>query len=123
MKTLIFALLLSGFSAGSTTVSSDPARPSIDQEGKLFTLKFTPKSRRLEVALVGNETATLEPGRFTVFGKQISSGGESKELNIVPIAGHFEIKDALSDGAVLKLKVEDKKTKKTEEIQMLNVGK
>lgn len=108
-------------------VTEDPARPFIGRSGEVFAIRFTPKSRSLEVSLVGKPTAKIDPSKITVLGRVLSQKGEPRNLAITKENSHFTIKEdqgtqESGDGKaeILEIEVKDNKTKKSEKFQIEN---
>ncbi len=107
-------LFMVSFPLFAQSVSDDPARPVLGKTGQIFTLKFIPKSSRLEVALAGKEAARIEPGRLEILGKVIRQGSEPVQLDIQPAKDHYLVKGEVAPDSQIEIQVKDKKTKKTE---------
>lgn len=82
-------------------------------EGSLFTIKFTPAAKRVDVSVAGKPAALLGPDQVEVFGRELNSG-KTKKLTIKPVEDHFEIMDHLNSAAPVEFDVHDKTNKKKE---------
>jgi hypothetical protein len=82
-------------------------------EGSLFTVKFTPGAKRVEISLAGERAVLLGPTRVEVFGRDLSSG-KVRRLTVKPVEDHFEILDQLRSPALLEIDVHDKADDKRE---------
>lgn len=105
---LLFASWL-GFAQKENLNARDPRL----NEGHLFTVKFTPGARRVDISLAGKPAALLGPEQVEVFGRDLSSG-KTKKLTIKPAGDHFEIVDQLQSAAPVELDVQDKSNSKKE---------
>jgi hypothetical protein len=118
MKTLVVILSFYLTSIHAQDMSDDPARPVLGKSGQVFTLKITPQSRRLDIALAGKPAVALDPKSLTVFGKVYPIKGEAQNLRIESRAGHFEILDQVDPESTIEIEVKDKTTNKTETLRL-----
>ncbi|MGE4130758.1 MAG: hypothetical protein AB7F86_03925 [Bdellovibrionales bacterium] len=100
------------------TAPEDPARPTLGQTGKIFTVKYTPGARKIEIGLVGKPAVVMDPNKITVMGRVFSSNSKSTDLKVKPAGGHWEILNPIEESDTLELKVEDKTNKKTETLKI-----
>lgn len=117
MKTMLISIIFLVVQSASAQETDDPARPSLGKTGQLFTIKLTPKSKRLDIKLAGHEAASLDPGRLVVFGR-IVGDGETRVLRIEPAGGHFRILDEIEPGSQIEIEVKDRSTNKSEKLRV-----
>lgn len=119
MKSLIFAWLISAsFQLSAQQMTDDPGRPTVGQAGQIFTIKWTPKSKKLEVAMVGTPAASIDPEKIVVLGRVFPAKGQPKKLDLRPVDGHFLVLDQIEPDATLEIEVKDPKSKKSETIKL-----
>src|SRR5438045_3154446 len=118
MKTLFLVILISLAHVHAQTFEDDPSRPVLGKTGQIFALKFIPGSKRLEIALVGSPTVTLDPDRLTVLGKVYPTKGQPKTLAVRAADHHFEILDNIDNSSAVEFEVKDRLTKKTETLKL-----
>ncbi len=115
----LFALLLTSVSSKAMSpVEDDSTRPTIGRAGELFTIQFTPGSRKLTVGLAGKPALTVDSRKVTIFGRVLATKGETKSLTIVPVESHFEITGEMPEATPLEFEVKDTKTKKSEKFRL-----
>lgn len=90
------------------------SRPFLTQNGQLFVIQFTPKSRRVDVLAAGKSIATLDPSSVRVFGRVYPRGGNPRDLSITWSSGFFKISDPIEDSTPIELEVSDRATSKSE---------
>jgi hypothetical protein len=93
-------------------------RATFGQSGQLFSIKFIPGDRRLQVQLVGGNVATLDPDRIILLGRVYPRNGPPYDLNFMWTGTHFLILNNIDAEDRLEIKVLDRPTKKTEVFQL-----
>lgn len=111
-----FIALISVFIAGAQAQTEDlNARDPRLNEGKLFTVTFTPKAKKIAVSLAGKPQAELGPDRVVVFGREIRSNGEARTLTVKPSAEGFEIVEPVDANQPVEIEVRDRQNSKKKE--------
>ncbi len=118
MKQILIIAFLFSFSLHAQEVANDPARPTIGAAGQIFTVKITPKIRRIEVSFVESPLVTLDPEQLTIRGKIIPLQGKSRNLKLATRGKHVELLEPLTSGSRLELQIEEKGSKKSETLQI-----
>lgn len=121
MKLLILFLLSTIVSAQD--ISDDPARPIIGKSGQIFTIKFTPRAKLMQVSLVERPLVSIDPNQLIVVGKVYPTNGKSKTLRLKMAGQNLEILDPVDDTSTLEFQVEEKMTKRKETIIVKPAGK
>lgn len=98
--------------------TDNPERPDM-QAGKLFTVRVTPKAKKLEVEVAGNGVAEAEMTKLGLFAK-IKIGDKDFVLTPMKKTGTTYVIDAPtgSDEGRLHLKVEAGKKQETFEFEL-----
>lgn len=99
--------------------SDDPARPSFGKEGQVFTVKFVPGNRLLEVRLVDKPLVQLEPGQLKVLGRVFSTDGSKRTLTFKTRSGALEIVEPIKADDKLELEIKDTKSQKSEKMILI----
>lgn len=88
--------------------ATDPSKYVIGKEGQIFTLKITPKDKRIEVRFVDTPLVEIEPTRLLFSGS----------LQVEERGNKLYLKQPLEDNQIYKIKIKDKVTNKSEVIQI-----
>ena len=113
--TAALGLLIANFSRGDTEDEArEMSRPLLTQNGKLFVLRLSPQSRRLDILTAGKTALVLDPSAITVFGKVFPVSGEPREFKVGWLSGHFQISEPIDASAPIELEVSDSVSSKTE---------
>jgi hypothetical protein len=116
---LVCGCLLAAVSAVAMSPDVDDSiQPTIGRAGELFTIQFTPASRKLTVGLAGKPALTIDSRKVSLLGRVVSDKGEAKSLTIVPVESHFEITDEVPEATPLEFEIKDTKTKKSEKFRL-----
>lgn len=111
-KLILFMTVLGALSAQAQKEDLNVRDPRLN-EGQLFTVKLTPKSKLLEISFAGQPAVHLGSDRVEVFGRELH-GSESRELTIRPAGPDFQIVERLDPSAPIEFDIRDKKNKKKE---------
>jgi len=84
-------------------------------EGSLFTVSLTPKSKKVVVSVAGQPHVELGPDRVMLFGREVLSAGKTRTLTIRPAGDGFEIVEPLDVKRTVEIDVQDKSDKKKKE--------
>lgn len=106
--------VLNGPVLNAQQINDDPARPQIHKAGEIFTVKVTPGASRIEISLANSPMATVTPESVRVFTRVIPRSGKAKEIKFVASGSVFETREVIEKPSTLEIKIEDKRSKKTE---------
>jgi hypothetical protein len=105
MQGILFALLLS---MSHSAIASDVQMqsPSITQQGQLFSLKYTPGTRKLVISVAGKQAAQLQPLAV------LKTKGSAQDLTLEPAPEGFKVREKLPADAFAVEVIEAQSKKK-----------
>lgn len=116
MKTILLLSFLVNVHAQQ--IAEDPARPVIGKEGQVFSIRFTPGQRLLEVRFVDTPLAKIEPGRLTVTATIKNFKMTESNISAEEKGGEIRMPAPLSTEKTYEFHIRDKVSKKSEVIHV-----